>query len=239
MRLKVVLTGITLMTLLTGQGVARAQFANLDLASPAQQQAIQALGTFAGGDVSARGGGSSGKALGDYLAQPPVVYTSAYKDVDGKTMAQWAYILHVFMDEKGVTAQAARASGKVNDDYDEIKKFAEGWWGQRKEYKDVPFMYKDAFLKEAIMDGFNLYTQQYAKSQEPGADYAAWSAAVLDAFAKQGAEKKDSEPMAVGSDPVSQFAAPFLKNPILGVGALVVLFALVALIGRGAKKEEK
>lgn len=133
-----------------------------------------------------RGGNGSGKPLGQYMVQPNSEFKSEYKNVPATQMAQFAYDLHVFVQARNPDlTEAQKISKLVFVPYEKQREFADGWWRRNyKHYSDIPFLFHDGFLNDALLDGTNVYNW-YRRKDLRSADYIGWEDAALQELIKK------------------------------------------------------
>lgn len=157
------------------------QLMNIASAAPGTDKAKAAMTI-----VGIRGGGNSGKPLGQYLVQPNMEFRSDYKKETTESMCQFAYDLHQFVKAKGGDWPTIQRNSQLDYvPYEKQKEFASFWWMRhKKNFKDMPGIGKDWFLNDAIIDGTNLYNW-YARAEYGSADYVAWEDVAISSLMKK------------------------------------------------------
>jgi len=165
----------------TGRSSVMAQLITVASATPGTDKA-KADVTI----VGIRGGGGTGKPLGQYLVKPNLEFRSDYKKESTETMCQFAYDLHQFVKLKGGDwPSMQRNNGLDYVPYEKQKEFASFWWlRNKKNFKDMPGIGKDWFLNDALIDATNLYNW-YARREYGSADYVSWEDVAVSSLMKK------------------------------------------------------
>jgi hypothetical protein len=171
------------------QGAAQAQFIkSLPQVDTRDQQVVAGLSaTMADvGFSKLRGGGSSGKPIGQYLVDPSFEFKSDYKNVPADLQCKFAYDLHELVKAQGRDWPAMQRNGGLNYlPYDKQREFSEFWWRRNYEpMKHMGIFFIDGFLSDAIADATNIYNYYYRQAHG-SADYVMWQDAALQQVVKK------------------------------------------------------
>lgn len=136
--------------------------------------------------TSVRGGTGDRKPLGQYIVDPEVEFKSDYRKLSPEMQCKFAYDLHEFIKSKGRDWLSMCRNPKLDYvPYAKQREFADFWWMRNyQQYKDMPFFFKDGFLKEALIDGTNIYNW-CARKDYASANYVLWEDAAVQEIVKE------------------------------------------------------
>lgn len=136
--------------------------------------------------IAIRGGGATGKPLGQYLVEPNVVFKSDYKGLPIELQVKFAYDLHEHLKAAGRDWPAMQRNTQLNyEPYDKQREFAEFYFRRNYEpFKSMGIFFIDGFLNDALIDATNIYNYFYRQGHS-SANYIIWEDAALQQIVKK------------------------------------------------------
>jgi hypothetical protein len=133
-----------------------------------------------------RGGGTSGKPIGQYLVEPNFEFKSDYKKVPAELQSKFAYDLHEFIKAQGRDWPAMQRNTDLHyAPYEKQREFSEFWFRRYYEpFKQMGIFFIDGFLNDAMADATNIYNYYYRQAHG-SADYVIWEDAALQELVKK------------------------------------------------------